>query len=77
MSHLTKLLKNKRESLGLSLKEVADYMGFSNQAHISKWEKNESHPPVSYLKRLAEFYKISPDDLFEAILSDMVASHKN
>ncbi len=51
-----------RKKMGLSQLELADKIQYSNK-NISKWEKAETTPSVFTLKRLAEIFQISVDEL--------------
>ena len=44
--------------------ELAEYLGVSYQA-VSKWETGASDPDISLLPRLAIFFGVSIDELFE------------
>lgn len=65
---LADFLKMKRNSVGLSQKEVADQMGYSTPQFISNWERGVSHPPIGVLKKLGELYRVSAEDIFEVTL---------
>lgn len=51
-----------RKSLGLSQLELAEKLQYSNK-NISKWEKGETTPSIFTLKRLAEIFGITVDQL--------------
>lgn len=55
-------LKYHRKSADLSQKELAQQIGTSQQ-NISRWEKNEVEPSLSFLIILADFYRITIDEL--------------
>jgi len=42
---------------------LADYCGISSQA-VSKWEMQQSLPDISVLPSIAEYFKVSMDELF-------------
>ncbi|MGZ3774671.1 MAG: helix-turn-helix domain-containing protein [Pseudobdellovibrionaceae bacterium] len=65
---LAEFLKQKRVTVGLSQRDVADKLGYSTPQFISNWERGVSHPPISALKKLGELYKVSAEDLFEVTL---------
>lgn len=52
-----------RKKMGISQLELAQKLQYSNK-NISKWEKAETTPSVFTLKRLAEIFGVSMDDLF-------------
>lgn len=69
---LAKFLKEKRLAVGLSQRDVADKLGYSTPQFISNWERGVSIPPISVLKKLGEFYKVSSEELFNIILKSTV-----
>ena len=68
MKILAKYLKDKRTSAKLSQSAVAEKLGYSTPQFISNWERGVSHPPVKSLRKIADLYKISADELFEVLL---------
>lgn len=69
---LGQYLKQKRNSVGLSQREVSDKFGYSTPQFISNWERDVSHPPIVSLKKLGLIYKISSEDLFEVLLKTTI-----
>ena len=57
-------LTNARKDRGLTQKQVAEALGVSDRTY-SKWETGETEPGIELLCRLAEFYGLSPADLFK------------
>lgn len=57
-----KSLKEQRENLGLSLKKLSTETGISFQ-NLSRWERNEVIPKIDFCVILADYYKISLDEL--------------
>lgn len=55
-------LQKFRKSRGLSQEELAEECQISRQA-IAKWESGESVPTIDKLIFLADFYKVSLDEL--------------
>lgn len=55
-------LKQLRKDKGLSQKDIAEACNVSHQA-VSKWEKGESIPDISTLKRLSEYHHLSIDEI--------------
>jgi transcriptional regulator with XRE-family HTH domain len=53
-----------RQEKHVKQEELADYLGVSFQA-VSKWETGASTPDISLLPKLAVFFGISIDELFE------------
>ncbi|UXR64525.1 helix-turn-helix domain-containing protein [Bdellovibrio bacteriovorus] len=67
-----KYLKDKRTALGLSQKDVSQSLGYTTPQFVSNWERGHSYPPVRIIRKLAEIYRISADELFEHVLSDII-----
>lgn len=57
-------LKAARKRAGVTQYELADYLGIS-QASISQWERGYSMPEISTAKILADYLKMSLDDLYD------------
>jgi len=70
---LAHFLKQKRVILGLSQKDVAEKMGYSTSQFISNWERGVSQPPLHAIRKLANFYKINADEMFNVLLKATVA----
>ncbi len=56
------LLKALRKTKGMTQEELGDFLNVSNKT-VSKWENGLGLPEISTLLVLADFYKISVDDL--------------
>ena len=54
--------KYHRQKSNLSQKELAELINTSQQ-NISRWEKNEVEPSISFCVALADYYGISLDEL--------------
>src|SRR5690554_6504635 len=57
-------LVNYRKDKNLTQMELAEQINYSDKV-ISKWERGESLPGIDALKTIADFYKISVDDLIQ------------
>lgn len=53
-----------RKQLSLTQSQLAEKLNYSFQA-VSKWEKGDSLPDIVTMKRIADFFHISVDDLIE------------
>jgi len=73
---LNDFLKQARLAAKLSQSQVAKQLGYFTPQFISNWERGQSNPPVSQLKRIAALYKIAPDGLFEQVLAEVVRHTK-
>lgn len=54
------ILKELRIENGLTQSQFAEAIGTS-QKNISRWELGETEPSAYYIKKIAEFYKITTD----------------
>ncbi|MDR3152565.1 MAG: helix-turn-helix domain-containing protein [Bifidobacteriaceae bacterium] len=61
-ANLGKAIKNRRNQLNMTQKDLADKLHISFQA-VSKWENNESIPDSLTLKHIAEVLKTGSDNL--------------
>lgn len=61
---IAKNLIGLRKKRGLSQAELAEVLGYSDKA-ISKWERGQSLPDAEMLYRLASFYGVNVNYLFE------------
>lgn len=52
-------LKQARRARGLSLNDVGRKLGFKSGTFVWNWEKNISMPPLKYIRRIAQVYKIN------------------
>jgi len=65
---LSKFLKEKRLEAGLSQGEVEKKLGYTSPQFVSNWERGLSQPPVATLRKIAQIYNISANDMFEVML---------
>ena len=62
--NIAKVLVKKRNEKGITLHELANYIGVS-KASVSKWETEQSYPDVTFLPQLAAYFNISIDELMD------------
>ena len=62
MANLGEELKFHRQKANLSQQELAKLINTSQQ-NISRWEKNEVEPSITFCIKLADYYGISLDEL--------------
>ncbi len=62
MEIIGQILRNKRQELGLLLRQVSAYVDI-DQAILSKIERNGRKPTKEMLEKLAEILKIDKDEL--------------
>lgn len=72
METIGQILRNKRQALGLLLRQVSAYVDI-DQAILSKIERNERKPTKEMLEKLAEILKLDKDELLIQFISDKIA----
>ena len=72
METIGQILRNKRQELGLLLRQVSAYVDI-DQAILSKIERNERKPTKEMLERLSEILKLDKDELMIQFISDKIA----
>ena len=72
METIGQILRNKRQSIGLLLRQVSAYVDI-DQAILSKIERNERKPTKEMLDKLAEILKLDKDELLIQFISDKIA----
>jgi transcriptional regulator with XRE-family HTH domain len=60
---LAKLLKSKREELGLNQREMGRLLGF-RQATLSQWELAKTEPDITSLEKIAKFFGYTMEELW-------------
>tara|TARA_B110000091_G_scaffold208115_1_gene247291 strand:- start:3729 stop:4058 length:330 start_codon:yes stop_codon:yes gene_type:complete len=72
METIGQILRNKRQALGLLLRQVSAYVDI-DQAILSKIERNERKPTKEMLGKLAEILKLDRNELLIQFISDKIA----
>jgi transcriptional regulator with XRE-family HTH domain len=72
METVGQIIKHKRESEGLLLRQVSAYLDI-DQAILSKIERNERKPTRENIIKLAEILKLDKDELLIQFMSDKIA----
>lgn len=72
METIGQILRNKRQTLGLLLRQVAAYVDI-DPAILSKIERNERKPTKEMLQKLTEILKINKNELLIQFMSDRIA----
>jgi transcriptional regulator with XRE-family HTH domain len=60
--HIAENLRRMRRERDLTQEELANFLGVSFQA-ISKWERGDGYPDITFLPVLANFFEITVDEL--------------
>lgn len=72
METVGQIIRARRVTLGLLLRQVASYVDI-DQAILSKIERNERKPTKDNILKLAEILKLDKEDLFVQFMSDKIA----
>lgn len=72
MDTIGQILRNRRQALGLLLRQVSAYVDI-DQAILSKIERNERKPTKEMLDKLSEILKLDKDELLIQFISDNIA----
>ena len=75
MEYLAKRIQELRKEFKYSQDELANKLGISRQA-ISKWEREEGLPDLYNIKKLAEVFNISVDDLIQESKNEEITIQK-
>jgi ribosome-binding protein aMBF1 (putative translation factor) len=65
-----KLLRNARESRGLTQRQLADALKFSSAQMISNWERALCGPPLKSIPKLCKILGINRRDLILKVMAD-------
>ncbi|GFI71127.1 hypothetical protein IMSAG250_00316 [Clostridiales bacterium] len=60
MKTYIEIIKDLREDNDLTQKQIADYLGTTQQVY-SRYEKGENEIPVRHIIALCKYYKVSAD----------------
>lgn len=69
---LSDFLKSKRNTAGISQGAVAKKLGYSSPQFVSNWERGLAEPPLKTLRKLAEIYNVSADEMFNVVLTSTI-----
>lgn len=72
METIGEILRNRRQTLGLFLRQVSAYVDI-DQAILSKIERGERKPTKEMLNKLAKILKLDKDELLVQFMSDKIA----
>ncbi len=68
--HLSKNIRYLRKAHNLSQDDLSEKMGYKSYTTIQKWESGVSEPPVGKLRKLAEIFHVSMNELTNVDLSE-------
>ena len=69
-------IKTLRQQKHVKQETLADYLGVSSQA-VSKWETGTSDPDIALLPKLAAYFGVSIDELFEVPRAEQMERIQN
>ena len=72
METLGQIIRNKRENLGLLLRQASAYLDI-DPAILSKIERNERKPNKELILKLSEILKLDKEELLAQYCSDKIA----
>ncbi|WP_095931705.1 helix-turn-helix domain-containing protein [Flavobacterium sp. ACN2] len=72
METVGQIIRKKRESLGLLLRQVSAYVDI-DQAILSKIERNERKPNKDLIFKIAEILQLDKEELLIQFMSDRIA----
>ena len=72
METIGEILRNRRQTLGLLLRQVSAYVDI-DQAILSKIERGERKPTKEMLNKLSEILKLDKDELLIQYMSEKIA----
>lgn len=69
-------LAEKRQSAGLSQKEVSKFLGYTSSQFVSNWERNISLPTPKSIPTLARIYQTTPEEILEKLTTAVLTKAK-
>ena len=63
MRRLGEKLRHLRQARGLTVRELAEALGYSGHSHLSDIETGKREPRASFIVKIADFYGVSTDQL--------------
>ena len=69
---ISEIIRSKRHEMNISQESLAEAFGITVQA-VSKWETGLSYPDITVIPKIAEFFKISLNELFFGIAEEKAA----
>lgn len=58
-------IKELREKRNIGVEEVSEYMGFSSNQAVYKWQRGDTLPTVDNLYALSKLFDVSIDEILQ------------
>lgn len=65
MQRFPEKLRTLREKHGLTVRELAQQLGFKDHTFVYRLETGERHPNVEHVVKIARLFKVSFDELLD------------
>jgi transcriptional regulator with XRE-family HTH domain len=63
MQRFGEKLRTLRKRQGLTVRELAEALGYSGHSHISEVETGKREPKVGFVLKIADFFQVTTDQL--------------
>ena len=63
MQRFGEKLRRLRKRRGLTVRELAEALGYSAHSHISEVETGKREPKVAFILKIADFFQVTTDQL--------------
>ncbi|HEU4328430.1 MAG TPA: helix-turn-helix transcriptional regulator [Roseiflexaceae bacterium] len=65
MQRFGEKVRSLRQQRGMTVRELAEALGYSGHSHISEIETGKREPRVGFILKVAEFFNVSTDQLLK------------
>ena len=63
-------LKDKREALGFTQRDVSDFLGYKSPQFVSNVERGLCQLPLKAVRKLITFYKLEAKEVYDILLCE-------
>jgi transcriptional regulator with XRE-family HTH domain len=63
MQRFGEKLRTLRKRQGMTVRELAEALGYSGHSHISEVETGKREPKVGFVLKIADFFQVTTDQL--------------
>jgi transcriptional regulator with XRE-family HTH domain len=63
MQRFGEKLRTLRKRHGMTVRELAEALGYSGHSHISEVETSKREPKVGFVLKIADFFQVTTDQL--------------